>query len=199
MTTRDELANALTDVRRAYRLLHGYHRRVHDLFARFDAGMEGAGVPFVESGPANFRRMRQKSGKFWDKRWAWDVLPGDGLYAAYQRVTPVPLRRVQVAAQVDSGYSSRKPEPEPRYVDPVEESQSRVGIDLWTADSARFRGSAWQSLRDLDSAWDGTTHKIVVAGDAYTYRHVSLDLAEITNDDQFDKLVVAPVLDWLAE
>lgn len=197
MTTRDELAEALTDVRRAYRLLHGYHRRAHDLFARFDAAMEDAKVPFVESGPANFARMRQKSGKFWDQRWAWDVLPGYGLYATYQRFKPRPLRRVALYIRVDSGYPWGSVEPMPRDFVPVEEAQSVVGVELWTADADQFRGDAWKALRALDSPWDGKTHEVPVEGPAHTYKYVGVDLAEITDDEQFDKLVVAPVLEWL--
>lgn len=197
MTTRDELAGALTDVRRAYRLLHGYHRRVNGLFAQFDKAVEAQDFEFVQWAPVFFGRPRNKSGKFWDRRWAWDLLPGYGLGAVYQRKEPTPLRRILFQVVADDAYTWGRVQPLPKDFDPVEDCQSLVHIGLWTAEDSRFQDrAAWAALRKLENPWDGSCHPVEVAGRAYSYALRTVDLSEITTDDAFSKLVVAPTRAW---
>lgn len=197
MTDSEDLRAALTDVRSAYRLLHGYHLRVNGLFERFDEAIEGDGYEYLSWGSAFFKRPRSRSTKFWHRRWPWDLLPGYGTGVVYQRTGPIPLRRVLLQVIADDGYERGTAQPRPRDFDPAGECRSVVQAGLWTAHDDRFRDkAAWSALDAFKNPWDGSTYDVEVAGHAYSYRLMVVDLAEVVSDAHFDELVVEPVLSW---
>lgn len=76
-TTYEELNNALADVRRAYRLVHAYQRRVSDLMTQVDQTLSATGLSFVQWRPLfNKASPRTSTPFFSGGRWAWDMLPG---------------------------------------------------------------------------------------------------------------------------
>ena len=201
MTEPKELSTALAEVRRAYRMLHAYHQRVGDLFKLFDKAMldkKGLGFVFKESGPAFHARMRKKGGKFWHRRWSWDVLPGYALYAVYHRRDPSLLRRVIFQVIADSGYDAKGGEPQPgEFPLSADAARSEIRLGLWETAAPRFDArDSWKAVERLLNAGRSAPLSVKAGGHDYRYNYVGVDLSQIVGDSAFEKHVLEPVRDW---
>jgi hypothetical protein len=203
-----DLSAALTDVRRAYRLLHEYHLRLSGLFAKFDELARAEGYTFHSSGPAFFKRLRNKGSKpFWEGRWAWDVLPGYALGADYRREDSfgdeVSTSCIVFQIVADSGYTKEGATGEPRgwRFEPAESARTEVRVGRWWSEGREFdaRG-AWAGVEGLYSdtrnPWDGQVHRFPVGDTPHAYRYVSLDLVELAAPETFDAWARGVLGEW---
>jgi hypothetical protein len=144
------------DLRRAYRLVHGYQRALLDLTRQIGAEL---GLDFYYWEPMRQGRPARSSTQP-ANNWAWDMLP---LYsAAFCYVTPGPIRPgsiiLKLMAEADSSYEklvsqAGRGEPDYRKMPVPEQCETRLGFwyveVLGTATRSKVP-EFWESLADED-------------------------------------------------
>lgn len=202
-TTHNQLAAALTDVRRAYRLVQTYQRRLWDLLRGVDDLLSRAGLPFVRWQPMNVNSPPKPGTRFFVDRWAWDFVPAYQIGCEWQQIeTKKKLaRRVFVMATADTGYdATSEGEPDPAGFKPAEECATMLRIGLWTApttspdwdEAVRERGGE-NKLRA------GQSHTLNVKGTKYTYMFFLLDVADLVDEVSVKVKLLQPIDAWLAK
>lgn len=198
-TTRAQLAGALTDVRRAYRLIHAYQRRLWDLLRVVDHDLAQAGLKFKRWMPMQVSTPPQPKTRFFVERWSWDFLPAYEVGCEWQgkSVDAKAIRRVFVIAAADSGYDNQaQGEPDPSTFEPVEASTTQLRVGLWTASMTSPNwGEAWEKVED--DAREGETYSLTVKNDIYTYRYHLIDVADLVNEAAVQAKLLQPIKAWL--
>lgn len=192
MNTDPELATALTDVRRAYRLLWAYQRRVLDTVTRIAAAFDD--LSFVHWLPHDFDRPAGASTNPAEK-WAGDLLPmlsASFLYlpsSADRTMANKGQWMLDVAVVSDSGYpeGDQLSEPDPAKFEPVEVSNS--SIELYVFQSLSRRPIRW--INDLwhGVEWPGHLQLQESADPAARMFGMSFDLAGLGTADRIQTAV----------
>lgn len=202
-TSPDQLSAALTDVRKAYRLIHAYQQRVWDLLRVVDHTLAHAGLPFQHWQPMQFWSPPQKKTRFFVERWAWDFLPAYEIGCEWQEESKaaLPVRRVFVIVAADSGYdNSTQEEPDPSKFEPAEKSKTAIRIGLWTASTgAPNWGEAWAGFPADARDREDETHTGVVKNVTYTYRYLRVDVAGLVDEAAVQAKLLQPIKTWLDE
>ncbi len=198
--SRDALSDTLVDVRKAYRLIHAYQRRVWDLLRVIDLSAANAGLAFKGWKPMNVNPPPKSKTKFFVGRWAWDFLPAYDLGCEWEKTEKKGTRRVYVIARADTGYDARgEGEPDASTFTPAEEGATEVRIGLWTASTATpdWRG-AWQEVEAKIKRREDETYTLTVKGVTYRYRYARVNVADLVDEAAVKARVLAPIERWLA-
>ena len=199
MTTSKELETALIDVRRAYRLLHAYHRRLCDLLEIVDERLAKTGFEFDRWQPHHAALPAKASKRFFaSDRWAWDLAPSYQLQCEWIATSTKLTRRVVIIAVADTGFDdSCDGEPDPEHFGQVEGATSELGLGLWTADSQKPAwGAAWERFERLPNAHDGREHAVVADGTRYTRKYQTLGLSMLDSESAVKERLLGPVAEW---
>jgi hypothetical protein len=198
-TSHDHLTVALTDVRKAYRLIHAYQRRLWDLLRAIDDTVARAGLPFRCWKPVQVMSPPKSKTRFFVERWAWDFLPAYQVGCEWQGkgVDAKTTRRVFVIAAADSGYDNRcQGEPDPSAFEPTEKSKTEIRVGLWTASTTSPNwGEAWQKVEN--DARENETYTLAVKNVIYTYRYFRVDVANLVNEAAVQVRLLQPIEIWL--
>lgn len=196
-----ELADALVDVRKAYRLIHAYQQRIWDLLRTTDRLLSDAGLPFQRWQPQNVLPPPRGGTRFFTDRWVWDFIPAYQLSCQWQgtnRKTKF-TRRVYLIAIADTGYDPNcKGEPDSKNFEDAEKSRTELSVGLWTATTpSPDWNEAWAAIQKSKHAHDGKTHSVTIKGTTYTYRYLRIDVAELIDDEAVKTRLRAPIEAWL--
>jgi hypothetical protein len=112
-STSFDLPDALANVRRAYRLLHAYHRRLCDLLQLVHESVGKAGLEFESWEPLNVARLPRSATPFFEN-WAWDLTPAYQVRCVWRdghqdKTKEKLVRRVVIDAFADSGWDWVQP------------------------------------------------------------------------------------------
>jgi len=201
-TTRDDLARALADVRRAYRLLQVYHRRLCDLLQLLDDTLGAAGLSFERWDPINVWRLpRAKKPFFRPETWAWDLTPAYQVGCAWEQAAKGHARRVDVHCIGDTGYvTSSEGEPDPATFKDAEQCATELHVGLWTARAKRADwNSAWVEVHQRPGWDDGQVHAVDVEGVEHTFQALRVDIADLCDPEAVRARLLDPITQWLAE
>jgi uncharacterized protein YjiS (DUF1127 family) len=193
------LAEALVDVRRAYRLLHAYHRRLCDLLQATDELLSERGLQFAEWCPLNVAMLHKKKPFFRPEHWAWDLTPAYQVGCIWQGVKNGGAYQVRIEAVADTVYStSRDGEPDPGRFKPAESSTSELWVGLWKAQAAEHNwAEAWKQVERTGDPFDGKEHTANVDDVAHTYRYFMIDLTELVDERAVKERLLVPLGGWL--
>ncbi|MBB3020417.1 hypothetical protein FHR70_003498 [Microvirga lupini] len=149
-----ELSTALTDVRRAYRLLWSYQRRALDIIRLIADGFDGHEFYLWE--PVNNDRP---VGRLKDPttRWAWDMLPmGKMTYlclpqGAERNHPKAGEWMLEITLDSDTGFSDPETgeEPDPQDFTDVAKSVSKIRLVAWQCTSSA-------DLNWYEDVWNST-------------------------------------------
>ena len=203
--TEDDLASALTALRRSYRLLYDWQRRVHDLHAAVDTTLRQEGLTFQRWRPLFNSPPARAGTPFFRDRWTWDMLPGWATSTRWgderRRGPARTRRRVVFQCLVDTGRRYDGDEPDPARFLPVEEATSELRVGLWTSDAATPDwGAAYQRVQARDAdGWDWTGElALQVDEDAYTYAYRGVALATLVDAAATRRALLDPLQAWCA-
>lgn len=196
------LATAFADVRRAYRLLHAYHRRLNDLLQFVDGQLARRSPSFAfDRWTTRHADRPPKSVKpfFRPEYWAWDLVPAYRVQCEWTAARKGHTWRVGMVAVADTGFHfSADGEPDPSTFDAVAQCASELWVGLWTAttrDPDWDRG--WKKVERLTDAHDGKEHTVRVDGVDYTYEYQSVNLADLVDESAVSAKLLAPIDRWL--
>lgn len=194
----DELKVALVDVRRAYRLLHAYHRRLQDLFQCVDDFLTAKGISFDSWNSINVVRLPAKSKPFF-RNWAWDLTPAYQIACRWHGVRGRLTYQIEIEAFADTGYEqSGDGEPDPARFTSAETSNSEIRFGLWsTTAKTPDVGAAWTTI-EKENWSDGNTHTATVDGAQYMYRYGAIDLVDLAHEHAVKKNLLEPLRAWIA-
>jgi len=195
-----DLAEALADVRRAYRLLHAYHRRLCDLLQVTDEFLSERGLEFDHWSPLNVARLPNSTKPFFKpENWAWDLTPGYLVQCIWRGSKNGTNYNIHIHAVADTGYdTSRDGEPDPCHFLPAESSKSELRIGLWrTRAKAPDWGAAWKPISRIANRKDGSEHTSKVGGDEYTHRYFDMNLAELVDEPTVRERLLLPLERWI--
>ena len=200
-TTRNRIATALVDVRRAYRLVQTYQRRLWDLLHGLDELLSRAGLPFVRWMPMNVSTPPKPGTRFFVGRWAWDFIPAYQIGCEWEQRGKKLTRRVFVIATADTGYDATSDdEPDPANFKPAEECATMLRVGLWTAaTSSPDWDEAVRERGGENKVREGQTYTLNVKGTAYTYQFFLVDVADLVDEPAVKAKFLQPVEDWLAK
>lgn len=201
-TTRDDLARALCDVRRAYRLLQVYHRRLCDLLQLVDGALTAAGLEFDRWEPINVWRLpRGKKPFFRPETWSWDLTPAYQVRCVWEQAVKGRARRVVIEHIGDTGYTTNSEgEPDPGTFKDAGQSATELRVGLWTARAKRADwDQAWVEVHRIPDWDDGRVHAVAVEGVEHTYRHLAADIADLCDAAAVKEKLLDPIEQWLAE
>ncbi|HSN99434.1 MAG TPA: hypothetical protein VLS89_14160 [Candidatus Nanopelagicales bacterium] len=201
-TTRDDLARSLADVRRAYRLVQLYHRRLCDLLQTVDDTLTRGGLEFDRWDPQNVARL-PKAGKpfFRPEHWAWDLTPAYQVRCSWEQATKGQSRRVDLDLIADTGFApTGEGEPDPGAFVDAERSATELHVGLWTARAKRAAwGEAWTRLEAFQDVFDGKPHTVDIDGVGHTFRHLRVDVADLVDAQAMKARLLDPIEQWLRE
>lgn len=194
----NDLAGALTDVRRAWRLVYAYQRRLNDLLAVVDARLVARKFGFEGWRPTWYSPPPRTGTPFFRAgTWAWDMLPGYRCYVEWTRATGSGgTQRVVIDASADSGFRKAGGEPDPGEFAPVEESESVLWIGLWTATTRTPDwGAAWTAI-SAKGVPPGEEAVATVGGVAYSFRSMPVYIEDLPEPADVEREVTGPILAW---
>lgn len=201
--TETELEAALADVRRSYRVVVAYQRRMNEIFHRFHLGMADLGLPFAWWYPSGYAPpLGFKEVQFAPNKWAWDLFPGFQLAAAWERPGP-PARHVVLLLQTDDAWT--KPphgEPDPSDFAPVETAHTRLWVGLHRADDAAPSPNWGEVRRWFVAHREAATLAPVpwaVAGATGRSSALRVPVARLVDAGAVTRELVEPVRRWLDE
>jgi len=196
MSVDPALSAALADVRKAYRLLWSYQRRLLDTIGLI-AG-EFPGVSFASWQPMDFYPPARKSVNPADY-WASDLLPlmgADFFYLRHGNDRSMAQRgewMLVINVTSDSGYEVESPEPDPARFEPAEECES--SLELYIVKSTgdvpvRWTDGLWDRME-----WpDDFPASILMESPALRAFGMKFDIAELGTSDA----VIAAVANFKA-
>lgn len=200
-TSPDQLTGALTDVRKAYRLIHAYQQRVWDLLRTVDHDLAHAGLRFQRWMPMQYMSPPKSKTRFFVERWARDFLPAYHIGCEWQEegTAAKPIRRVFIIVAADSGYdSTSEAEPDPSAFEPAEKSTTAIRVGLWTASIGTPNwGEAWEHLPSDAREREGETHTGIAKDVTYTYRFLRIDVADLVDDAAVQAKLLQPIKSWI--
>lgn len=193
-----DVAGALMEVRRAYRLLHAYHQRLCDLMQLANESLVGLGLAFEKWAPHNVWLPRSKR-PFFD-HWAWDLTPAYQTECVWQGTRHGSHCKVYILVIADTGYDpSSDGEPDPSRFKPVEATSSEVRVGLHRTKAKHPDWSAaWDLFSKKANRKDGTDHQVKVGKDEYSYRCFELNLADLADGEAIKARLLLPIEQWLA-
>jgi hypothetical protein len=192
----DDLAGALVDVRRAYRLLWAYQRRVNDLFHAIDEHLGRHGMRHAGWKPTSFANVPNQA-FYRPNKWAWDLFPGFGVQVWWTGTGPHGPVRADAWLYTDDGFQYTRGEPDPKS---WETSAEQARSKLWLYVATGPAKPDWAALHAHVETTD-----LVGAGafdlPSGAYRVVCLlaGLEELPDADALHARLLAPVDHWLAE
>lgn len=148
----EELAKALVDVRKAYRLIYLYQKNVLSTIERF--AQEFSCVYYWWT-PTEFATPPNR-GTDITKRWAWDLLPLYAFAILYRSEDGDNTEHspgdwlLSFQLTTDTSYESGKKEPDPRTFDAPEESETTLIISLWYCKKAISSNWYWGIWNETD-------------------------------------------------
>ncbi|WP_437580652.1 hypothetical protein [Sorangium sp. So ce887] len=194
-----DLAGALAEVRRAYRLLHAYHRRLCDLLQLTDEFLAERGFEFEQWEPLNVARIPRSAKPFFrPERWAWDLTPAYQVECSWLGSSNGIHCNVYIHAIADTGYDDScdgEPEPTRFRAAEITASELRVGLQRTRARKPDW-SAAWKLFSRITNRKDGTDHQVWVDGDEYTYRYFNLNLAELGDEGAINGRLLLPLDNW---
>jgi hypothetical protein len=196
MTTPNELKAALTDVRRAYRLVYAYQRRVFDLAGAIAEPLEAAGFEFEHWEPTLFATPGKSFYK--PDKWAWDFLPAYSFRSTWNRFRPSDVRRASLTIVADTGFEKKRAEPDPADFVPPEKALSELWLNLWRSEVTPPWEKTVAALASAGEIADGQEHKLDVGGVACQFRRLRVDLSDLLEEATVDKRLLQPVRQWLS-
>jgi hypothetical protein len=197
-----DLARALCDVRRAYRLLQAYHRRLCDLLQTTDETLARQGLTFSHWEPINVARLpKRKSPFFRPTTWAWDFTPIYQVRCSWEKAEKGRSRCVVIEAVADTGFNAGEDgEPDPSRFNDVEKCATELWIALYTARTDKPDwGAAWNKIEQLPDYYDGRAHTVKVGGAEHTYQYRTVNLAELVDEGAVKAKLLAFLEAWLKE
>lgn len=198
----NELVEALADVRRAYRLLHAYHRRVNDLFYAAHEFLGKQGAEFESWRPINVWPLPQKSKPFFrPDTWAWDLTPAYQVECIWSRAKDKVNHKIHVHAIADTGYdaSAQEGEPNPAKFELAEKSRSEIRVGLHRTRAAKPDWSAaWNLFSVLPNRKNGDIHIVKIGKDEYAHRYFEIDLVELIDEPAVKEKLLRPLNEWIA-
>lgn len=194
-----DLAQALAEVRGAYRLLHAYHRRLCDLLQMMDEFLSERGFEFNRWAPLNVARIPQSKKPFFrPEQWAWDLTPAYQVECSWRGSNKGTHYKVHIHAIADTGYDdSYDGEPDPTRFESAKTTVSEIRIGLYRTKAKKPDwSSAWEPISRIKNRKDGTEHKVRVSGDEYTHRYFDLNLAELGDEGAIKEKLLLPLDRW---
>lgn len=198
---KDELKAALVDVRRAYRLLHAYHRRVNDLLYTAHEFLAKQHAEFDAWGPINVWMLPQKSKPFFrPETWAWDLTPAYQVECVWRRSRSGMHHKMHIHAIADTGYdASGEGEPDPAKFEHAETARSEIRVGLHrTRASEPDWGAAWKQQSGNSARKDGDVHRVKIGNDEYAYRYFAIELVELANEHAIKEKLLQPIDEWIS-
>ncbi|WP_437291028.1 hypothetical protein [Sorangium sp. So ce406] len=194
-----DLAGALADVRRAYRLLHAYHRRLCDLLQLTDEFLTERGFEFERWVPINVARLPQSTKPFFrPETWAWDLTPAYQVECVWWGSISGTHYKIHIHAIADTGYDdSRDGEPDPTSFRSAETAASELRIGLYRTRAKKPDwSSVWEKLSRIKDRKNGAEHKVRVGVDEYTHRYFDLNLAALGDEGAVKEKLLLPLDEW---
>lgn len=200
-TTRDDLARALCDVRRAYRLLQVYQRRLCDLLQLADGVLATAGLEFERWDPINVARPPRGRKPFWSGTWAWDFTPIYQVRCAWKQAMKGSARRVVIECFADTAYiTSSEGEPDPSTFKDASQSATELRVGLWRARAKRANwDQAWVEVHKLPNWADGHVHTVDLEGVEHSFQEHRIDVADLCDPEAVQEKLLRPIEEWLVE
>jgi len=200
--SRDDLARALVDVRKAYRLLQGYHRRLNDLLQRVEEKVGQRGLVFESWAPQNVAFLPRSTKLFFAPyNWAWDLTPAYQVSCAWSSPPAGgEVRRIGLVAVADTGYNVQGDgEPDPTRFTDAADCSTEIWIAAWTTNAKTPNWSqAWTRIQDIPQHDEGTSHSVTLDGATYTYQYLqTINVADLTSSEAVEKHLLAPIEGWL--
>lgn len=198
--TREELSATLADVRRAYRLIHAYQRRVWDLLRVIDQTAARGGLAFDHWQPMNVNAPPKAKTKFFEWCWAWDFVPAYDLGCEWVgKAGKKVVKRVFVIVKADTGYKQRgNKEPDAADFPPAEACATEVHLGLWEASPASPDWeAAWAELTQKHTREEDKTYELTLGGVHYKHRFVRVNVADLVDEAAVTKLVHRPIEAWV--
>jgi hypothetical protein len=198
-----DLREALADVRRAYRLILAYQRRLCDLLQTVDEALVKTGLDFQRWQPSDpdWKLPKSKKPFFRPEDWVWAFMQDYRLYCEWQDASPKKgvIRHVGIDAIADSGFNADcDGEPDPGTFEPAEKCATELRIGLW---AARTKDpdwdAAWKKIELLGAWHDGEIRTVKVDGTEYRYRYLVVDIADLVDKVAVEGKLLAPLRDWL--
>ncbi|AKT36094.1 hypothetical protein [Chondromyces crocatus] len=198
----EDLSCALTDVRRAYRLLQVYHRRLCDLLHAIDETLRAEGMEFSRWEPKNVARLPKATKPFFGPdRWAWELTPAYQVECIWDLATKGRARRVIVEAIGDSGYNPVDDgEPDPaRFMD-ESQAATELHLGLWSAPTKRIDWDAARAVLERMQGWDQEgAQTLVVGGVDVRFQRLRVDLAQLVDVQAEHEKITGPLESWLRQ
>lgn len=196
-TSARDLSGALVEVRKAYRLIHAYQRRLWDLLSAIDDTVSSS-LEFKRWRPTHHWPPPKSQTRFFKERWAWDFLPAYDIGCRWEGVaTDAGARMIFVIARADTGYQHDKGEQEGSFP-AAEECATELHIGLWAASSTKQEWS--KAVRELKSRrTEGETYTATIDDIEYRHRFLRVNVADLTDEGEVKRRVLRPIADWLAK
>jgi hypothetical protein len=199
-----DLPEALANVRRAYRLVYQYQRRLCDLLQTVDESLSKSGLAFESWWPEHASRPAQSTTSFFQKgKWAWDLIPAYQLHCEWTESHPKGnvARLVGISAVADSGWiSGDDGEPDPSRFQRTEDCATHLSVGLVTmrGKNPDWSGAGWPAISPLWARGEGSSRTVKVGGVEYTHRRILVDVAQLTDAAAVESKLLLPIRDWLA-
>ena len=193
----------MLEVRRSYRLVYEYQRRLFDRLRELsDTLTGGMGFAFRRWDPTLYSRHAKSTTEFFDySHWAWDFLPAYRLQLVWEspgagRNTS---RSVVIEAVSDTGFNQvGRYEPHPSQFDDVVASRSELQVNLMRSTDPNLSWSqAWLLLSQHENViYDGKDHVVSAGDNQCTYRYFSVDLNVVLDAEGLREHVTLPLRSW---
>lgn len=199
-----DLSGVLTDVRRAYRLVVSFQRRMNEVFHAVHELLQKDGLEFKLWWPYHHNPpLKHNKPQFQPQTWAWDLFPGLCMTSEWRDDAGPVVRRVWMALETDTALADAKTrggQPEPTSFGPVEDSRTELWFGLYTADATPLDWDVvWKE--ELEARWKTAKDKPIdwtlgrISG---TYECFCVPVQELTSPDAVARLVTGRVNRWLA-
>lgn len=197
----DEIERRLVEVRRAYRLIHAYQRRILDMLDESDRWMHRTlHVEFARWRPSLWNRPAEQTTPFFRDRWAWDLLPGLHFWVAWNGSRGGVSRQVVFTVSGDQWNPSVGREPEAADLAPPEEATSLLYV---RCDVVGAREVSWdQAWKALEAQKDWRTKRVSYAlGAARCTSEVmaQMSLAALDGPEALHTKVLEPIARWFGD
>lgn len=201
---RNELKQALAQVRTAYRLLHAYQRRIFDLLSVLDGVLASAKVPFQQWNTSYHNPPTKSDKSPFARKWAWDFLPGYDFYCLWENAEAKQgWRRIAIEVASDTSFEAQKRnqpfgEVDPAVLPPVEETTSALWLSLCYAESGCFKDmKVWEPINAHKDAYNGEAHMLEVQKQPFKFIFKEIDLCDLPDEAAVTERLVKPLHLWL--
>ena len=198
--TSEDLTGILGDVRKAYRLLHEYHRRLNDLLQQVEETLSKKGLHFESWAPNNVAPLPKKQ-FFAPYKWAWDLTPAYQVECAWSSDRGKgEVHRIGLVAVADTGYDKAGDgEPDPAQFKNATECSTELWIAAWTTTAkAPDWKKAWEKVQRIPEYDDHKCHTVKIDADTYNYEYLrTVDVAALVNPDAVQEHLLRPIERWL--